>query len=172
MERKANIQSPLRTPITTATVSTQNMVASLQDLLTQRLTFGTLTPYSQKPALVEDALGLMFPLQLEFIRSWTVSCFLRKLMLPFSHSNQTVHSILNDRFSDRPGGSLVKKQRYVLQDDLSGRVFRWNNSPHFSIRPGQIINMSMVYYSDLDNDNICPRCGTVTVSSINSETEW
>jgi hypothetical protein len=85
---------------------------------------------------------------------------------------QTLHSILSDKFSDRCGETLVKRGRYALQDSLSGHEIPDSITPFRSMRPGQRVHMTMVFYSDAETNNLCPRCKTPSESDSGREAQW
>lgn len=85
---------------------------------------------------------------------------------------QTLHSILVDRFSDQRGVTLVKRGRYSLQDSLSGQEISDSIAPFKTMRPGQRVHMAMVFYSDVEASNLCPRCKTQSESGSIQEVRW
>jgi hypothetical protein len=103
-------------------------------------------PYAQSSALVEDSLGWTIQIPLELVTSWN-----------------TFHSILLDKFASRPGLQLVKNHRYVFRDDLTGSELQQIGPLSSVLRPGQKINMCMVFFASTDLTNVCPRCSKTTL---------
>ncbi|KAF2730640.1 hypothetical protein EJ04DRAFT_555303 [Polyplosphaeria fusca] len=133
-------------PIASAALDVPTMLAKIYaELLAQRAVARSLNPYAQNSALVEDALGWTFQIPLEVVVSWN-----------------TLHSILLDRFANSPGRRLVKGRRYVMRDDLNGMELRQNMSLNLVLRPGQKINMCMVYFSAQQQMMVCPKCKAST----------
>lgn len=155
------------------TLDIRNIVANIYtEIVTQRNILRGLSPYTQAPALIEDALGWTFQIPLDVVSSWEVS---RSCTFPSTFTadlKQTVDSILYDRFLNRPGREMVRKRRYIMQDDLSGKDFRQDIPFNAAIRPGQKVNMSFVYYSKEESRNSCPRCKMVTVSGNDVDVLW
>ncbi|KAF2243770.1 hypothetical protein BU26DRAFT_554599 [Trematosphaeria pertusa] len=132
------------TPIYETTSNAAAILAKIEaELLAQRTVHCTLDPYMENSALVEDALGWTFRIPLELIVSWN-----------------TLHSILLDRFANRPGYHLIKHGRYIMREDLSGMEVHHNRPLNLVLRPGGKVNMCMVYYSREEDAyiTICPRC--------------
>jgi hypothetical protein len=95
-------------------------------------------------------------------------------MMCMSQSNdiQTLHSILIDRFSNRPGYDLVRDRRYAIRDDVSGLDIRQHKPLTYVLRPGQKINMCMVYFTDNNDTMTCPRCKKSTLRANNRAFTW
>jgi hypothetical protein len=83
---------------------------------------------------------------------------------------QVVKQVLIDNFADRQGNHLVKSDRYILQDSVTGRDLDMNVPFHQAIRPGQKVVMTMVFFSE--KTNTCPRCATVTLSNNDQDINW
>ena len=76
---------------------------------------------------------------------------------------QTLHSILIDRFSKQPGYDLVRDRRYAIRDDVSGLDICQNKPLTYVLRPGQKVNMCMVYFTGDKGSMTCPRCKKSTL---------
>ncbi|OWY55261.1 hypothetical protein AALT_g6864 [Alternaria alternata] len=138
-------------PIANLVVDLPGMLAKIHaEQLSQRLMFFNLNPFAQNSAIVEDALGWKFSIPLELISSWN-----------------TLHSILIDRFSNRPGYDLVRDRRYAIRDDVSGLDIRQHKPLTYVLRPGQKVNMCMVYFTDNNDTMTCPRCKKSTLRANN-----
>jgi len=80
--------------------------------------------------------------------------------------------ILLKRFEKRPGYQKIAKGEFAIEESTTGRDI--NREHEFSImfRPGQKIDMSMVF-SDINSaSNSCPRCGTMSEVSAEIRTQW
>ena len=113
----------------------------LSEKLAQRTPFNSFDPYFQNCTIVEDSLGWKIRIPLEIITSWN-----------------TFHSILVDKFEGRPGLQLVKDRRYVFRDDLTGVELHQIAPLSSVLRPGQKINMCMVFFASTESTSTCPRC--------------
>jgi hypothetical protein len=80
--------------------------------------------------------------------------------------------VLCDKFIGRPGYELVKRRQYIFQDGANGRDL--SVKVHFTsvVRPGQKVTMCMVVFSPKGEENICPKCGTVTIARSNTDVNW
>ena len=80
--------------------------------------------------------------------------------------------ILLKRFEKRPGHQKVLKGEYAIEEGTTGRDVSRENELSFCFRPGQKVDMSMIF-SDLGaNSNYCPRCGTKSKDSAEARTQW
>ncbi|RYN25550.1 hypothetical protein AA0115_g7610 [Alternaria tenuissima] len=143
-------------PIANLVVDLPGMLARIHaEQLSQRLLFFSLNPFAQNSAIVEDALGWKFSIPLELITSW-----------------DTLHSILIDRFSKQPGYDLIRDRRYAIRDDVSGLDIRQNKPLTYVLRPGQKVNMCMVYFTGDKDSMTCPRCKKSTLRADNLAFTW
>ncbi|CAN9385411.1 unnamed protein product [Alternaria alternata] len=143
-------------PIANLVVGLPDMLAKIHaEQLSQRLLFFSLNPFAQNSAIVEDALGWKFSIPLELISSWN-----------------TLHSILVDRFSNQPGYDLVRNRRYAIRDDVSGLDILQNKPLTYVLRPGQKVNMCMVYFTGDKDTMMCPRCKRSTLRANNLVFTW
>ena len=133
---------------------------------------GGLDPFQQEAVLLEDAVGYVLRIDLDTIRSWEVSIYHDSVIGLVSNRYQTLHMILYDKFSKSPGHEMVKRRQYAVLDDLSGRELRRILPFGSAVRPGQKINMSMIFYSHKEAESFCPRCKTVTAANKDEEVEW
>ena len=80
--------------------------------------------------------------------------------------------ILLKRFEKRPGHQKILSGEFAIEDGTSGRDVSRENEFAVCFRPGQKIDMSIIF-SDLDaNSNHCPRCGTKSEASAEARTQW
>jgi len=112
------------------------------------------TSWHQDPVTLEDALGFRIPIPLELVNSWDM-----------------LDIILVKRFEKRSGHQKVLKGEYVIEEGITGRDVSRENELIMCLRPGQKIDMSMIF-SDLGGDsNRCPRCFTKLEASSESRTQ-
>ncbi len=87
-------------------------------------------------------------------------------------SDQMLDTILIKRFEKRSGHQKVLKGEYVIEEGITGKDVSRENELSMCLRPGQKIDMSMIF-SDLDgNSNHCPRCFTKSKASSETRTQW
>ena len=80
--------------------------------------------------------------------------------------------ILSERFKKHPGHRKVQRGEFAIEEDITGRELSREWDWCMCFRPGQKIDMSMVF-SDLDNtSNRCPRCKTESAASAEVRTQW
>ncbi len=61
---------------------------------------------------------------------------------------------------------------HVIEEGITGKDVSRENELSMCLRPGQKIDMSMIF-SDLDgNSNHCPRCFTKSKASSETRTQW
>lgn len=77
-----------------------------------------------------------------------------------------------DRFSNQPGYDLVRARRYAIRDDLSGLDIRQTKPLTYVLRPGQKVNMCMVYFTGDKNTMNCARCKKSTLRAHNLAFIW
>lgn len=81
-------------------------------------------------------------------------------------------TILLKRFEKRPGHQKILKGEFAIEEGTTGRDVTREHEFCMCFRPGQKIDMSMVF-SDLDaNSNHCPRCGTRSEALAETRTQW
>jgi hypothetical protein len=80
--------------------------------------------------------------------------------------------VLCDKFSGRPGYELVKRKQYLFQDGANGRDLSVKLQFPSAVRPGQKIAMCMVLFSPEGQNNVCPKCGAVTITGSNMDVDW
>lgn len=81
--------------------------------------------------------------------------------------------ILAKRFEGLPGSEMVRRKEYAIEEGSSSDGYELNRASELSatLRPGQKINMCMVF-RDPAEDDVCPRCQTVARGSSGSRTQW
>jgi hypothetical protein len=86
--------------------------------------------------------------------------------------NQILDLILQERFEERPGHQKVLKGEFAIEEGITGQDISRENEFSMCFRPGQKIDMSMIF-SDLDaSSNHCPRCGAKSEASAEARTQW
>ncbi|RDL31861.1 uncharacterized protein BP5553_09263 [Venustampulla echinocandica] len=95
----------------------------------------------QEPLILTDALGRTAPLHLELINNWDV-----------------LEAVLDARFKNLPGESKVKQREYALQDRISNRDVKRNDTFESSFLPGRKLDMSIVFTKRISSGNSCPSC--------------
>jgi hypothetical protein len=103
--------------------------------------------------------------------SFVLSFFLSFFGIRISYK-KVLDLILCNKFSNRPGHEMVKRRQYIMQDELSGRELHPAIPLDVAVRPGQKMNMCMVFYSKEEPENTCPRCGTITLARSDEDVEW
>src|SRR5436190_21624377 len=78
----------------------------------------------QEPFILEDAIGRVAPVHLQFISSW-----------------EAFDSVLDLRFRDLPGHRKVKRKEFVLQERATSREIDRSYPWQASFLPGQRIDI-------------------------------
>ncbi|KAE9373748.1 hypothetical protein N431DRAFT_338810 [Stipitochalara longipes BDJ] len=112
------------------------------------------TGWQYDPVTLEDALGFRVPIPLEIVTSWKI-----------------LDLILLERFEKRPGYQKVLRGEFAIEEGITGRDISRENEFAMCFRPGQKIDMSMIF-SNLDtSSNHCPRCRTKSEASAEARTQ-
>ena len=104
-------------------VATYHAVISIQTALPSHLERGLI----EEPFILEDAIGRVAPVHLQFVTSW-----------------DAFHSVLEIRFRDVQGFKKVQHKQYGLQEKATGRDIDQSRPWHKAFRPGQRIDMSFI----------------------------
>jgi hypothetical protein len=59
-----------------------------------------------------------------------------------------------------------------MRDDLNGLDIRQNQPLNYVLRPGQKVNMCIVYFTGDKDITTCPRCKKATLCANNSDLTW
>jgi hypothetical protein len=87
-------------------------------------------------------------------------------------AHQILDLIFLERFENHPGHRKVLKGEFAIEDAVTGRDLNRETKLTMCFRPGQKVDMSMVF-SGVDNDgNCCPRCGMRFEASAEVRTQW
>ncbi|KAI4694503.1 hypothetical protein J4E81_006722 [Alternaria sp. BMP 2799] len=111
----------------------------------------------EEPIILDDPMGRIAPVHLQFITSW-----------------DAFHSVLELRFQDMPGQIKIGRRQYALQASGTGREIELSRPWHAAFIPGQRIDMSFIFSQDdasESNSTTCPGCLTKSTHSSDAETE-
>lgn len=110
---------------------------------------------TQEPFILEDALGRISPVHMQFITSW-----------------EAFDAVLDQRFRNIPGHSKILSKEYILQDHASRRDIAFHQQWEGTFLPGQRIDMSIVFDNLWEQTLSCPRCQHIDGQHSNGETQW
>jgi ribosomal protein L37E len=113
----------------------------------------------EEPFILEDAIGRVAPVHLQFINSW-----------------DALQAVLERRFHGIQGHEKIEGNEYVLQDHATGRDIIRSQPWTGSFLPGQRINMSMIFQRESskveDSTAVpCPRCGFRSIGPQDRDTQ-
>ncbi|KAH3987371.1 hypothetical protein HBH70_009260 [Parastagonospora nodorum] len=108
-------------------LATYQAVISNQVSLPSRLERGLI----EEPVILEDALGRIAPVHLQFVTSW-----------------DAFDAILEIRFRGFQGHKKIAQRQYGLQDRVTGREVEQSRAWQYAFLPGQRVEMSMVFHND------------------------
>ncbi|PMD65619.1 uncharacterized protein K444DRAFT_625172 [Hyaloscypha bicolor E] len=133
------------TQVHAISVDMRNDLSLLQShILAQHATpRGLGTHWQQEPVTLEDALGFMVPIPLELVNSW-----------------EMFDLILAKRFEKHPGHIKVQHKEFVIEEGSSGKEVSRMTDWSMCFRPGQKVDMSVVFQERSADSNHCPRCKT------------
>jgi hypothetical protein len=136
-------------------VATYQAVIRNQTPLPSRLERGLI----EEPVILEDAIGRIAPVHLQFVTSW-----------------DAFDAVLEIRFRGMQGHRKITQRQYELQDRVSGKDIEKSRSWDRAFLPGQRVEMSMLFHSDAPMDTssagtTCPGCHTSASSSTDAETQ-
>ncbi|EON68350.1 hypothetical protein W97_07608 [Coniosporium apollinis CBS 100218] len=113
----------------------------------------------QEPFILEDAIGRIFPVHLQFISSW-----------------EAFDAVLEDRFRNFRGYEKVRNSEYVLQDHSTRRDITRSRKWDAAFLPGQKIEMTMLFEELKDphssETTSCPGCKRVSDGGHDTEVHW
>jgi hypothetical protein len=105
----------------------------------------------EDPMILEDPIGRIAPVHLQFITSW-----------------DAFHSVLEIRFQNMPEYSILKQRRYELQAGGTGREIQLSCPWQHAFLPGQRVEMSFIF-ADRSSGNTCPGCHTSSEHSVGAD---
>jgi hypothetical protein len=145
-------------------VATYKMVLELKTSLPGYLERSLLN----EPFILEDAIGRISPVHLQFISSW-----------------EALDSVLETRFRGLQGHKKVQSGHWVLQDHATGREISRRRNWEGTFLPGQRVNMSLLIQRETtvdafdssaqtktSNQAACPRCQADAPDSSGAEIQW
>lgn len=140
------------TKIITINLATYHTVISIQGIITG----GLQRSLNYEPFILEDAIGRIAPVHMQFINSW-----------------EAFDAVLELRFRKLQGHTKVRRQEYVLQEHTTHREISRTREWEGSFLPGQKIEMSFIFVSEKEaNDSSCPSCKTACSTSQESDIQW
>jgi hypothetical protein len=147
------------------TVATYQAVLAIQQSLSSPLEPRSLV---QEPFILEDAIGRVSPVHLQFVTSW-----------------RALDAVLQARFEGINGHDKVKQGEFVLQERATGRDICRHSPWEAAFRPGQVVDMGVLFRqlielkprgrrlaSQLLNLNACPNCQALPESEERQDTKW
>jgi len=121
-----------------------------------------------EPFVLEDAIGRISPVHLQFISSWEALDF-----------------VLETRFRGLQGHDKVQSGHWTLQDNATGREISRRRNWEGAFLPGQRVNMSLLFQREATVESsdssarapksdqaACPRCQADASDSRDAETQW
>jgi hypothetical protein len=122
-------------------VATYHAVISIQSALPSRLERGLI----EEPFILEDAIGRIAPVHLQFVTSW-----------------DAFNAVLEIRFREIQGFHKIKRKQYGLQDKATKRDIEQSRPWQRAFLPGQRIEMSFLFDTPEKegsmSDVTCPGC--------------
>ena len=134
-------------------IATYNTVISIQEVISG----GLQRSLAHEPFILEDAIGRISPVHLQFINSW-----------------DAFDAVLELRFRKIQGHSKVKRRAYILQEHSTKREISRTRRWEGAFLPGQRIDMSLIFDSEEQSaiGTSCPSCKEVSENSQDSEIHW
>jgi hypothetical protein len=133
-------------------VATYHAVISIQSALPGRLERGLI----EEPFILEDAVGRIAPVHLQFVTSW-----------------DAFNAVLEIRFREMQGFKKVKQKQYGLQDKATKRDIEQTRPWQRAFLPGQRIEMSFLFDAQNNQGGVgdvtCPGCQTISLNPTDTE---
>jgi hypothetical protein len=127
--------------------ATYRAVIRLQTSLPSRLERGLI----EAPVLLEDLLGRIAPVHLQFVTSW-----------------DAFNTVLELRFENIQGHRKMKKRDYILQDGGNGKEIEQSRPWQRAFLPGQKVEMSFIFHRESRADE---GSGSATFPGCQTESE-
>lgn len=144
----------------TVNLATYRAVLSIQESINQCPSLDR--PLLQEPFILEDGLGRIAPVHLQFITSW-----------------QAFEAVMRVRFEGLPGYEKITRHEFVLQEQPTMREISREQPWETAFRPGASVSMSITFRRPGSVDpraskssNSCPYCGTLSSNDVSSEVKW
>lgn len=112
----------------------------------------------QDPFVLEDPLGRIAPVHLQFITFW-----------------DAFYAVLATRFEGLPGHSKIQQRECVLQERATNRGISGKEPWEISFRPGGSVLMSLVFQRDAksaESNSRCPYCGNISDKDAAPDVHW
>lgn len=109
----------------------------------------------QEPFILEDAIGRLAPVHMQFISSW-----------------EAFDAVLELRFQNLPGYRKIKRKEFVLQDHATTQEINRSYPWEASFLPGQRVDMSMLFVNRETATTSCLKCGLASKGSLDSDNQW
>lgn len=112
----------------------------------------------QDPFVLEDPLGRVAPVHLQFITSWNA-----------------FYAVLAARFEGLPGHNKIERREFVLQERATSREISDKEPWEISFRPGASVLMSLVFQRDVkaaEANSHCPYCGSISERQTADDVHW
>ena len=109
----------------------------------------------QEPFILEDSIGRVTPVSLEFVNSW-----------------EAFDAVLEIRFRGLQGFEEVQKKEYVIQAGATRREIHRSRPLECSFLPGQTFVMSMLFQDSGLPPGWCPSCHTSSDGARNADVKW
>jgi len=121
-----------------------------------------------EPFILEDAIGRISPVHLQFISSW-----------------EAFGAVLETRFRGIQGHEKIRRGHWTLQDHATGREISRRRNWEGAFLPGQRVNMSLLFQRETTIETFgsstrvpascqaaCPRCQADVSDSHDIEIHW
>lgn len=135
-------------------LATYRAVLSIQESLGHSMD----RPLIQDPFVLEDPLGRVAPVHLQFITSWNA-----------------FYAVLATRFEGLPGHKKIQQREFVLQERATNREISGKEPWEVSFRPGGSVLMSLVFQRDAKSagtNGHCPYCGSISERGTAEDVHW
>lgn len=112
----------------------------------------------QDPFVLEDPLGRVAPVHLQFITSWNA-----------------FYAVLAARFEGLPGHNKIERREFVLQERATSREISGKEPWEISFRPGASVLMSLLFQRDVkaaEAKSHCPYCGSISERQTADDVHW
>jgi hypothetical protein len=132
-------------------IATYRAVIDIQSGLPSRLE----RSLYEEPFILEDAIGRIAPVHMQFISSW-----------------EMFDSVLELRFRDIQGYKKVQNKEYVFQENSTRREIDRSRPWVASFLPGQNMVMSMLFEGSGSSTSSCPSCQTISKKPQDADAKW
>lgn len=110
----------------------------------------------EEPFMLEDAVGRLTPVHLQFINSWAA-----------------FDGVIEERFRNYPGHKKILSKEYVLQEHRTKKDISRNRPWEGTFLPGSRVDMSMLFEETQDISRYsCPGCQLVSDSPCEEDVQW